>query len=603
MEHQEEIRIDPVARKILKLGAAVLCIAGFALAIALTKENAWTSAPVVLHIGLGMCGGIAFWFARSQRYHYAATLLILAYWFGAASMTVINGGLRGPNLVNFPLVLIIASWLLGPVPTVLLAVLTELFIVGLFAAEEMGHQSLANYSNKTAFFIFLSAIILMTAWTSLTARRGYLRKVKEAQKTASVLAEREDELREHLDSLEQQVIARTLELSSAREFAEMASKAKGMFLANMSHEIRAPLYAITGMAYVVRNELKRKGLLPPEQSVQLDKLDTATSHLLEMINTVLDLSKIEAGKLEISNDTLNLEDLVEQVFQMVHDRATSKGLLLLRSVEQLPCALCGDMTRLRQVLLNYVGNAIKFTESGSVRVEISPLSEDATSVLMRFAVIDTGPGLSDAACEKLFNTFVQSDHASSRQFGGSGLGLSIARKLSELMGGEAGVLSTVGQGSDFWFTARLQKGAGLSAQPAVELGALPPLDTLRRRFSGTRVLLADDDEFSAEVSQYLLEDAGFQVDRVEDGAQAVARADEVTYALIIMDMHMPHMDGIEATRRIRRGASGRAVPVLAMTGNAFQSDMDMCLAAGMNGFVSKPTTPDILYTALLKLLS
>jgi len=601
MHSTQKFSIDPTGQIILRLGSVILCVAGFALAAALARDNPFLSFKVLLHIVLGLCGFLSLWWVQRKKFQRAAIFLLACYWAGSAAVTVINGGLRGPNLINFPVLLVLTSWLLGSVSTLIMVTLTEIFMSVLLFADAQGLSTVANYDNKAAHFIFLSAILFATALITVLAHLGYLRKVTEAQQTAAALAERERELEQHLDQLEAQVLARTLELSRAKELAESASQAKGSFLANISHEIRTPLYAITGMAYLVRTELGRKGMLPVEQSEQLNKLDAASTHLLELINTVLDLSKIESGKLELGLDELNLELLVDQVIHMVQVRAASKGLAMEHRVDTLPFGLCGDITRLRQALLNYVGNAIKFTEAGSVRIEVRLLSQDDTTALIRFSVIDTGPGITAELASRLFQNFVQANHDTTRKFGGTGLGLAITRKLAELMDGQADVISTPDQGSEFWFTARLQKSAQLPSLPAADAPLPDSRDILRSRFAGARVLLAEDDEFSAEVSRYLLEDAGLTVDLAEDGEKAVQLAIQGRYALVFMDMHMPKLDGIEATQQIR--ASGATLPILAMTANAFKADMDLCMAAGMNDFVSKPTTPDLLYAKVLKWLS
>jgi signal transduction histidine kinase len=600
---QEQEYVDPVVQKILAFGSALLCFAGFALALALLKDHAFLSVRVLLHVFLGLGGAVSFWFAKQCQHRKAAMLLIGSYWVGAAFVTVVNGGLRGPNLINFPLALVLTGWLLGVRATLALAVVTELFMVGLLVADANGFESQADYSNLAAYFIFFSVITLATAFATILSRGGYLKKVSETQEKADELAASQAELRDHLDQLEDLIHIRTRELALAKEHAELASKAKGTFLANMSHEIRTPLYAIAGMAYLVRNELSRKGVLPPEQATQLDKLDSASAHLLELINSVLDFSKIEAGKLELLTAPFDTGHLVTDVLNFVKQRATEKGLELTSSVPQWPYNLIGDETRLRQCLLNYVGNALKFTSTGSVHIELQPLEEDDTSVLLKFAVADTGPGMSEDVSQRLFQSFEQANSSTTRDFGGTGLGLAITRSFAELMGGQAGVVSTPGQGSTFWFTARLTKGAQQEPEENVPAEGPDAKEALRARYAGARVLLAEDDEFNAEITSYLLAEVGLEVDVAVDGLAAVEKVFTNTYALVLMDMHMPQLDGIDATRQIRADEAYAKLPILAMTANVFREDIDKCMSAGMNDFLSKPTTPGIFYSTLLRWLS
>ena len=413
------------------------------------------------------------------------------------------------------------------------------------------------------------------------------------------LKEAEAELERHRNHLEAMVDERTAALTDAKRAAEAASLAKGSFLANMSHEIRTPLNAILGLSGLLRRKPQE-----PETAEKLAKIESAGKHLLGIINDILDFSKIEAGKLQLSEDPVDVRVLAVNVCSMVAEAASAKGLQLRTEVDFLPAQLLGDLTRLTQALLNLVSNAVKFTEAGSVTVRTLRLQEDEDSVSIRFEVIDTGIGISPEAMRRLFTPFEQADTSTVRSYGGTGLGLAIARRLAQLMGGDAGVESAPGKGSTFWFSARLKKTSqargDADLSPESEVVAL-----LRQRFAGARILLAEDNEINQLVAREILEDVSLVCDLAENGEEAVAmfqRAPAGAYALILMDMQMPRMDGVTATRTIRQLDGGEGIPVVALTANAFVEDEARCREAGMNDFVSKPVDPDRLYHALLKWL-
>ena len=483
--------------------------------------------------------------------------------------------------------------------------LNDVRILPAFNAALAGQKGVYEGEYRTTLTDSVTWISLITS--ALKDSRGVITGGIAILNDVSERHAAQQELERYRQNLEQLVLERTAQLQAANQ-------AKSAFLANMSHEIRTPMNAIIGLT-----DLLRRDVAGEKRAERLDKISSAADHLLMIINDILDISKIEAGKMQLEMADFRLESVLDTVHGLIIDKVRAQGLALERQVDvNLPAAVRGDALRLGQILLNFASNAVKFTPQGSITLIAQNRGETPDGVRLRFAVADTGIGVSPEQQARIFSAFEQGDSSTTKVYGGTGLGLAISQRLAELMGGQVGVESRAGQGSMFWLELVLPVSIGPAAQttvpekvqasPAEAAGGVDVekhwaalADALRRRRS-RRVLLAEDNPVNREVVIDLLGEVGISVDLAEDGQQAVAQAQNKEYDLILMDMQMPVMDGLEATRQIRALPGHAALPIVAMTANAFSEDRQRCLDAGMNDHVPKPVSGALLYETLLKWL-
>ncbi|WP_051321400.1 ATP-binding protein [Chrysiogenes arsenatis] len=458
-------------------------------------------------------------------------------------------------------------------------------------------KTIANEQMAGATRSMITAI--MTMYDALAIRTVHLGR--EAHKRR----EAENELQRTID-----------ELVLAKAAAEASSMSKSAFLANMSHEIRTPMNVIMGMSYLIM-----KTSLTPLQHDYLTKIQSSSQHLLSIVNNILDYSKVESGKLPIEKSFFPLSQLLKNCSFFLHEHAEAKNLACSFEIApDVPEMIEGDPLRIEQILLNLISNAVKFTEEGDIRVTVVRVNHSEETALLRFAVHDTGIGISAEQQKLIFQSFQQVDATSTRKYGGSGLGLAICKKLVGLMGGDAGVSSDLGKGSTFWITVpvginhsdnysphpktlaeewRRIGGAMLhdtdtdTAQPAFPFERLASI-------TGAHLLLVEDNPVNQEVALGLLAEAKVHVDVAENGQIAIEMLRQKHYDLVFMDMQMPVMDGITATYEIRQNPLWTDLPIIAMTANSFQQDREACIVAGMNDFLGKPVAPHLLWDVLLK---
>ncbi len=476
----------------------------------------------------------------------------------------------------------------GYVGCVLLPLMIRLFYVG-------GEVYYA-LSAMTGFFLGVMVMAVHRMYKSSIAELELSYKnealIGDLTKASNNLESLNDDLKDEINHGKQI----ELELKKAKEKAEKMSKSKGEFLANMSHEIRTPMNGVIGTLQLLEDTK-----LNEDQKEFVEIAHRSADALLAILNDILDLSKIEAGKLSFENLVFDIKQVVNDIVVLHSLKAEQQGVSLVQHVDdKLPNFLMGDPMRIRQVIVNLVSNALKFTKHGEVKISIDVVNKDVDSVELRVTVADTGIGIPEAAQDTLFDAFTQADGSTTRKYGGTGLGLAIVSQLVDMMGGSLGMESVEGKGSSFWFTAKLQVAAAVPYASAATIGGNENLKL------DARILMVEDNPINQMVAQKMLEKIGLKATLATNGIEALQCLDEQSFDLVLMDCQMPEMDGFDATREIRKleikALDQKRLPVIAMTANVMSGDRERCLEVGMDDYIGKPVQRDQLAAVLSKWL-